>query len=143
MVYKKIPKQFNPRFEVVSCFLECAGEILLLYRNADKSEGNRWGAPAGKMDPGEDRFAAIIRETQEESGHSIAPEKLEFLTTVFVVYPEYHFTYHIFRIRLERKPKITISKNEHSAYRWVSPPAALKLPLVKDEDQCIKMFYQV
>lgn len=143
MIYKTAPKQFDPRFEVVSCFMECEGEILLLYRNSDKSEGNRWGVPAGKVNDGEDRLAAMAREAEEESGHTVTPDQLEYLTTVFVVYPEYHFIYHIFRAKLDRKPEISIRQSEHAAYKWVSPQAAMRLPLVKDQDQCIALFYNV
>lgn len=141
MIYKTVPKLFNPRFEVVSCFLECQGEILLVYRLESKSQGNRWGVLAGKMDPGENQLEAMIRETKEECGLLLAPNELDYLTTVYIKFPEYHFVYHMFRARLDKKPQIILSADEHTAFRWTSPQAALKLPLVKDLDRCINLIY--
>ena len=49
MIYhESVPIDFNPAFEVVSCFVEHNGEILLLHRNNDKSEGGKWGTPGGR-----------------------------------------------------------------------------------------------
>jgi hypothetical protein len=36
-------KDFNPKFEVVSCFIEVEGRILLLHRADHKPQGNTWG----------------------------------------------------------------------------------------------------
>ena len=49
MIYGSKPKQFNPLFEVVSCFVEHNGEIILLHRQSQKPEGDTWGVPAGKV----------------------------------------------------------------------------------------------
>ena len=143
MVYKNVPKKFDPRFEIVSCYLECGGEILLLHRHEHKSEGNRWGVPAGKISNGENELNAVIREVKEETGQQIAPGQLEYLTKIYVKYPEYHFVYHMFRVKLDRRPKIVLSKNEHKAYRWMSPRNALGLKLVRELGRCIRMFYEI
>lgn len=141
MIYTNIPKKFNPRFEVVSCYVENDGNILMLHRHDHKSEGNKWGVPAGKMDKGENELQAIIREVEEETGQKLDSKNLEYLIKVYVKYPEYHFIYHMFRVVFVRKPKIKLSFNEHKGYRWVSPRMALELNLVRDLDRCIKMFY--
>src|SRR3989344_2825045 len=61
MIYKNLPKKFNPRFEIVSCYVEHNGKILLLHRHGHKSEGNRWGVPGGKIDGGESELGAMVR----------------------------------------------------------------------------------
>ena len=66
MIYKERPKNFNPKFDVISCFVEYDGEILLLHRQDHKPEGNTWGVPAGKVDKGESLLEAMTREIQEE-----------------------------------------------------------------------------
>lgn len=141
MIYKNLPKKFNPRFEIVSCYVEHRGEILLLHRHTHKSEGDRWGVPAGKIDGKENSLDAMTREIREETGQKLSPASLKYLTKVYVKYPEYHFVYHMFRIVLDKKPKIILSENEHKAYRWLLPSDALKLELVRELDRCIKMFY--
>lgn len=143
MIYKNIPKKFYPRFEIVSCYVEFNDKILLLRRHRHKSEGNRWGVPAGKINEGEDKLKAVIREIKEETGQEISPQQLEYLTKIYVKYPEYHFVYHMFRTKLDLQPDITMSSNEHRTYRWVSPKKALKLGLVRELDRCIKIFYEV
>jgi 8-oxo-dGTP pyrophosphatase MutT (NUDIX family) len=143
MVYKNIPKKFNPRFEIVSCYMEHNGKILLLHRHDNKLEGNRWGVPAGKIDEGESELQAILREIKEETGQKIQSENLVYLTKVYVKYPEYHFIYHMFRTRLGRLPQVILSAREHKGYKWIEPKGALKLPLVKELGRCIRMSYEI
>ncbi|MEI6118972.1 MAG: hypothetical protein WCP92_07315 [bacterium] len=40
MLYKEKPADFNPKFEVVSCFVEYKNEILLLLRQDHKPQPN-------------------------------------------------------------------------------------------------------
>jgi 8-oxo-dGTP pyrophosphatase MutT (NUDIX family) len=141
MIYKNAPKNFNPKFSVVSCYVEHEGEILLLHRHDHKSEGGRWGVPAGKIDQGENELEAMIREIKEETGQKVIAEELEYLSKVYVKYPEYHFIYHMFRVKLDKKTDVTLSASEHKDYKWVVPQDALNLELVRDLDRCLKMSY--
>lgn len=138
MIYHHLPLKFAPRFEIVSCYLEHDGRLLLLHRHKHKSEGNKWGVPAGKIEPGENELDAIYRELREETGQTLPPASLIYLTKVYVKYPDYHFIYHMFHARLDRKPEIILSETEHTAYKWVLPSDALKLELVRELDRCIK-----
>lgn len=141
MVHKTIPKNFNSRFEVVSCYVEHDGRILLLHRHNEKSQGGKWGVPAGKIYQGEESFEAMIRELLEETGLRVKPNQLDYLTKVFVNHGGYDFIYHMFRTKLEAEPPVTISSKEHQAFRWAIPQEALGMDLVDDLGECIKMFY--
>lgn len=141
MIYDIAPDVFDPVFEVVSCYVEYDGRILLLYRNKEKSEGNKWGVPAGKIDAGENEYEAIIREIREETGLEIISIQAEYFKKVFVRYPAYDFVYHMFRVELKSKRDILINLREHQAFRWVVPQEALTMNLVTDLDECIRMFY--
>ena len=143
MIYKEQPEDFNSEFDVVSCFVEYDGEILLLHRQDHKPQGNTWGVPAGKVDEGEDILKSMIRETQEETGFELSSSKLSYFEKVYVKYPDFDFIYHIFHIKLNQKPNITINSNEHKDFKWTSPRNALEMPLIQDLEPCIKLFYEI
>ncbi len=143
MIYKERPQNFNPKFDVVSCFVECDGEILLLHRQDHKPEGNTWGVPAGKVNAGESLLEAVTREVQEETGLILASSQLSYFGKVFVKYPEYDFVYHICHTKLYQKEKVVINHKEHKGFRWISPENALNIPLIQDLDACIKLFYEL
>jgi len=66
MIYKTEPENFISRFEIVSCYVEHDGKILILHRQNHKPQGNTWGLPAGKIDDNEDKIEAMLREIFEE-----------------------------------------------------------------------------
>jgi 8-oxo-dGTP pyrophosphatase MutT (NUDIX family) len=49
--------------------------------------------------------------------------------------------YHMFSCELATRPEIRINPHEHQGYRWVTPHEALKMDLIHDLDECIKMYY--
>ena len=143
MFYKTEPANFISRFEVVSCYIENDGEILILHRQDHKPEGNTWGLPAGKIDAGENELDAMVREIGEETGLKVEPEEFEYLEKLYVVYPTYQFIFHMFKVTLEEKPVIKISDGEHKAYKWLKPEEVLKLDLIPDFDECLKISYNL
>ena len=143
MIFLEEPENFTSRFEVAGCFVEHDGRILLLKRHSNKPEGGTWCGPSGKLDEDETADAAIIRETKEETGLILDPPRLEHVKKIFVVYPDYQFIYHIFRIKIDSFPTVTISHNEHTEYTWVTPEEALDMDLIQDEDECIRLTYGI
>jgi 8-oxo-dGTP diphosphatase len=53
---------------VVCALLERGGRLLLAQRPAHKHLPLKWEFPGGKVEPGEDPAAAIVREIREELG---------------------------------------------------------------------------
>ncbi len=143
MIYKEKPLNFNPKFEVVSCFMEFGGEILLLHRQDHKPQGDTWGVPAGKVDSGEEILETMTREIREETGLVLLPRQLSYFGKVFVRYLEYDFVYHIYHTKLDSKQEIVINLTEHKDFKWVFPEDALNMPLIQDLDACIKLFYKL
>ncbi|MDO8482323.1 MAG: NUDIX hydrolase [bacterium] len=144
MIYPTEPKNFKSKFDIVSCFLEHKGKILLLHRLDHKPQGNTWGVPAGKLDANETLLEAITRELKEETSHSVLEKKsLLYFGKVYVRFPTYDFVYHIFHLPLEQEPEIVIHPEEHKAFEWVSPADALQMNLMPDTGNCIKLFYKL
>ena len=143
MLYLTKPENFKSTFEVVSCFIQCRREILLLHRQDHKPQGDTWGVVAGKVDAGETNEAALFREVFEETKLKLSPESLKYFKTTYVKYREYDFVYHIYHYQYESKPEVVIDMKDHKAYCWITPRDALCLPLIEDEDVCIKLFYKI
>ena len=141
MIYLAPPENFQPKFYVVSCFIEHDGKFLMLLRNEEKPEGNKWGHPAGKRDVGESEIEAVVREVKEETGIDLDPSKIDRSMPVYVRYPDYDFVFHMFGSRLDDLPDVVTDPKEHRGFQWVSPEDALKTRLVMDTDICIKLFY--
>ncbi len=143
MIYKEKPTNFNPRFNVVGCFIEYNKEILLLLRQDSKPEPNTWCIPWWKVNTWENNIKAIIREVFEETSLKINPSKLEYFKKLFVKYNNYDFIYHIYYTKLNKKLKILLNFNEHKDFKWDTPKNALKYRLIQDWDACIKLFFNL
>ena len=141
MIYDTVPLDFDPEVEVSACFIEHGGEIILLHRQDHKKYGNTWGVPAGKLEPGESPLEAAVRETEEETGLVFDLHDLHFYDSLAVNYPDTDFMYHMFHVRIPFKLPLLIDVNSHKNYKWVTPSDALKMPLILDEDECIRRFY--
>ena len=144
MIYKIKPKDFHPKLEVVSCFVESQEKILLLHRQDYKPQGNTWGAPAGKVDLGQTPLEAMVRELQEETGLEIPETEFSYKGKVYVRYPDFDFIYHTYHLKLSEQVDIQLRLKEHKDFRWIKPEDALeKLELIPDFDKNIKEFYNL
>ncbi len=141
MLYTEKPEIFNPKFDVVSCFVEYQNEILLLLRQDYKSEPNTYGVPAGKVEKDETINSAMIRELQQET--NLENIDMQYYKKVYVKYPTYDFVYHMYHAILEKQPEIKINPEEHKKFIWKNPLEALKESLIQDLDTCIKMYYKI
>jgi mutator protein MutT len=142
-VYLEPTPQFKPCVEVATIYLEYDGQILLLHRQNNKSEGNKWGIPGGKVEKNETPLQAVVREIKEETGIDLSKHSIETLKPVYIEYNDKnHFVYHAFRTQFQGDPSaIKINFDEHKGFTWVTPADALKMDLLKDEDVCIEKDY--
>ena len=143
MYFTERPETFDPKFEIVACWLERNGKFVLLHRQPWKSEGNTWGVPAGKMNDGESQKTAMSREIFEETGLVVSEERLACRETLFVRYETYDFVYHMFQAITPDGFEIHINPEEHQNHRWVTPEESLGMPLIPELDSCVKLPFAV
>ena len=97
-------------------------QILVLRRHPRDPEGATWGFAGGKIEPGETKEVAAIRETQEEIGHSIGPSQLEFVKTYHWDREDLDITFEVFKLRtLSDAVTLEIDENESTEHMWSSP----------------------
>lgn len=142
MIFKNKPKDFNPRYHTVSVFIFNPEEqVLFLRRDKTKREGGKFGTPGGKKEKNETSAQTAAREILEETGIAIGEKELKPFKLVFVKYPDHDFIFEMFESSLNFTPQVQINQSEHSEYQWSTLDDALKsLPLVKDMDECIRLF---
>ena len=75
----------------------------------------KWEFSGGKVEVGESREEALVREIREEL--SVDIKVSEFLMTVEHTYPDFHLTMHVFKCVLDQGE---ITLNEHVALKWLS-----------------------
>ncbi len=144
MILKSKPADFNKKFDVVGCLVQCNGEFVLLRRQPHKSSPNAWGLPAGKKDEGETIEQAMLREIKEETGLEVAPENLHYSSSAFVREGSSDFHWHMFSTDYATQPKITVNPKEHSEFRWVRAGEVLQMPdTIHDLKECVEIFYKI
>ena len=121
--------------EVAAAVIFLDNKVLCVQRpeNAREYISSKWEFPGGKVEVGESREEALVREIREEL--SVDIEVSEFLMTVEHTYPDFHLTMHVFKCVLDQGE---ITLNEHVALKWLSIDeldqldwAAADVPLVK------------
>lgn len=103
--------------EVVAAILCFEDEILCVQRPGNKLQyiSKKFEFPGGKIESGESKKEALIRELVEEL--NITPQIEDLYLTVNHSYPDFDLTMHSFICIVETK-KITL--NEHIASQWLT-----------------------
>jgi 8-oxo-dGTP diphosphatase len=100
--------------EVVAAIIVKDGKVLATKRGYGDFI-NQWEFPGGKMEPGETKETALIREIHEELEASISVD--QYLCTVDYDYPNFHLTMHCFICSLiEGEIKLV----EHNDAKWLT-----------------------
>lgn len=90
------------------------GNVLATQRGYGEYKG-WWEFPGGKVEEGESREVALVREIWEELCVMIMPEK--WLCTVEHDYPTFHLTMHCALCRIVQG---RVQLNEHLSAQWLS-----------------------
>ena len=111
--------------EVAAAVIERPGEFLLAQRPEGKPYAGYWEFPGGKIEPGEDPRAALVRELREELGIEVR-EATPWITRVYA-YTHATVRLHFFRVtRWDGEPQPL----EDQAIRWQVPGAPDVSPML-------------
>jgi 8-oxo-dGTP diphosphatase len=104
------------KIDVVAAIIQCGEETLCVQRGPAKLDyiSKKYEFPGGKIEVGESKESAIIREIKEELHLDILEPK--FFNTVLHQYPDFHITMHTFICLVESK-EITLT--EHIDEKWL------------------------
>ncbi len=98
---------------VAGLILDDAGRLLACKRPEGKHLGGKWEFPGGKLEPGEDPAAALVRELEEELGIVVVPG--EPLTPIVWDYGRGPIRLHPLLCRIASGVP---HPHEHSEIRW-------------------------
>lgn len=144
VVFLEKPADFHPKAAVIGCcYLHYQDKILLLHRQDNKHEGNRWGIPGGKLNKNEPLIEAIVREVFEETGLHLDPSQVHYIGKLYIRVPNFDFEYNMVSYipQIENPGDIKINFKEHKGFTWMTPQEALKMDLITDEDICFEITF--
>ena len=103
--------------EVVAAVIIQDGKVLCVQRPKHAKEyiSLKWEFPGGKVEVGENREEALVREIQEELAAEI--HELQYLMTVEHAYPDFYLTMHTYSCTL-KSGEITLG--EHVDMKWLT-----------------------
>lgn len=100
--------------EVVAAIIKKGDKIFITRRSYGEFQ-DMWEFPGGKIEVGETKEEALIREIKEELELDI--NNLEYLTTVEYDYTSFHLTMHCFICEICGG---SLNLNAHNDAKWVS-----------------------
>lgn len=102
--------------EVVAALIWKNGKFMICRRPAHKARGLLWEFVGGKVEPGETKEQALVRECREELAVTVAVQD-EFMSLVHE-YPDITIHLMVFNAYIaEGVPQLL----EHNDIRWISP----------------------
>lgn len=119
--------------EVVAALIQKDGRFLICQRPAHKARGLLWEFVGGKVEPGESKAQALIRECREELGVTVTVQ--DAFMEVTHEYPDLivHLTLFYARIA-EGEPQ----KLEHNDLRWITPREIPQYPFCPADESILK-----
>lgn len=123
--------------EVVAAIIISNDEILCMQRNKGKHDyvSFKYEFPGGKLEDGESKEQALMRELSEEMDLDIVITPKDYFMTVEHKYPDFSITMHSYICRVNTK---AFTRKEHLSHTWLKSRdletidwAAADLPIVK------------
>lgn len=101
--------------DVVAALIKKGDRFLICQRPAHKARGLLWEFVGGKVEPGETKEEALVRECREELGVRVAPSSV--FCTLTHVYPDLTVNLTLFHAEITSgEPQLL----EHNALKWIT-----------------------
>ena len=124
--------------EVVAALIWDKGRFLACQRPESKARGGLWEFVGGKVEPGETKRQALIRECREELDVTIAAGEV-FLELTHS-YPDLTIHLTVFHASIaEGTPRLL----EHQAMRWVTAKEAETMPFCPADQEIIERLKRI
>ncbi len=119
--------------EVVAALIWDGGRFMVCQRPAHKARGLLWEFVGGKVEPGETKEQALVRECREELGITVAvgPVFMEVLHE----YPDLIVHLTLFRASIAEG---TPQKLEHNDIRWITPDEIGEYPFCPADEEILR-----
>lgn len=119
--------------EVVAALVWENGKFMICQRPAHKARGLLWEFVGGKVEKGETKEAALIRECREELDVTVAVEDV-FMDVVHE-YPDLTVHLTLFNSRIaEGEPKLL----EHNDIKWITPQEIPNFEFCPADEEILK-----
>lgn len=122
--------------DVVAGIIWQEGNYLAVERPKGAKMAGWWEFPGGKVEPGESREDALVRELQEELG--ITPLDFEFWRELVHEYEEFSVRLHFFHVRTFSGQ---ITPLENQRMQWVNPKLPPYLPYLSADIQIVEALH--
>ena len=123
--------------EVVAALIWDGDKFMACQRPANKARGLLWEFGGGKVEPGETKEEALIRECREELDVTVAVE--DVFMEVTHEYPDLTVHLTLFHAKIvEGVPK----KLEHNDIRWLTAEEIDRFPFCPADEEILKRLKQ-
>lgn len=104
--------------EVAAGILVYNNKILCTQRNVHKYSylSFKYEFPGGKLEPGETKSEALMRELNEELDLKVSVSEDDFFKTVSYTYPDFSVTLHFYLCHLQSD---AFTLKEHAGFKWL------------------------
>ena len=124
--------------EVVAALIWQGNKFMICQCPANKARGLLWEFVGGKVEPGETKEQALIRECQEELAVTLSVD--DVFMDVIHEYPDLTVHLTLFNATIaEGKPK----KLEHSDIRWITPSEITNYEFCPADVEILKKIIEV
>ena len=124
--------------EVVAALIWKGEKFMICRRPAHKARGLLWEFVGGKVEPGETKEQALVRECREELAVTVAVDG-EFMSVVHE-YPDIAIRLTVFNARIAEG---TVQMLEHCDIRWILPEEIKNYEFCPADDKILEKIIEV